>query len=217
MSSDGFELERRIQALEKEVRDIKEPLTATLMDLRSTISELENPFNYISKIIDVQPKEKERQEEAQRTSTKEKEPSLAQKNSPKNEATTSQTIPLLDQMNTNPWQLQLNILVVSDMLLKIFGKEELKRVMGEYVKDGWINREMAKAVEEAVDKIYADGLPPIVGRAGLEDHLLALYLLYRLSSQPSDPLLPVLLIFLNRVRSERREHSVPKESELEWR
>lgn len=46
-------LEKRIRELEEEVKKMKEPIESTLMDIRQLISELENPFNYIAKLIDL--------------------------------------------------------------------------------------------------------------------------------------------------------------------
>jgi len=46
-------LEKRIKELEEEVKKMKEPIESTLMDIRQLISELENPFNYIAKLIDL--------------------------------------------------------------------------------------------------------------------------------------------------------------------
>ncbi|MCS7116483.1 MAG: hypothetical protein NZ896_03325 [Nitrososphaerales archaeon] len=201
--SSGIDLESRVKTLEKEVQDIKEPLTNTLMDLRKTISELENPFNYVTKILEgglrIGDKEDgskiERNERNDRVAKNDEQ---LIKRFPNNSSTISEN-------NLGPWQFQLNVLVISDMLLKIFGKEELKKVMGEYVKDGWIDRETAKAVEDAINKIGDDSSNSL--KIFLEDHLLALYLLYRLSSYPTDPMLPILVILLNRAKGGSKNSS----------
>ncbi|MEM4006323.1 MAG: hypothetical protein QXT92_01505 [Nitrososphaerota archaeon] len=54
MSRESYDaLEKRIKELEEEVKKMKEPIESTLMDIRQLISELENPFNYIAKLIDL--------------------------------------------------------------------------------------------------------------------------------------------------------------------
>ena len=54
MSGESYDaLEKRIKELEEEVKKMKEPIESTLMDIRQLISELENPFNYIAKLIDL--------------------------------------------------------------------------------------------------------------------------------------------------------------------
>ena len=54
MSHEGTSsLKRRLEELEKEVKMLREPLENTLMDVRELISNLENPFNYISSFIDL--------------------------------------------------------------------------------------------------------------------------------------------------------------------
>lgn len=194
MSSGELDLESRVKALEKEVHDIKEPITNTLMDIRKTISELENPFNYVTKIL----------EGNMKIDNKDEASKLERKGINKLEEERVKEFPnnssMISENKLNPWQFQLNVLVISDILVKIFGKEGLKKVMGEYVKDGWIDRETVKAVEDAIGKINNELSDQL--KACLEDHLLALYLLYRLSTYPTDPMLPILVILLNRTKED---------------
>ena len=54
MSSDEeVSLKKRLEELEEEVRKLKEPLETTLMDVREIISNLENPFNYVASILEL--------------------------------------------------------------------------------------------------------------------------------------------------------------------
>jgi len=46
-------LKKRLEELEEEVRKLKEPLETTLMDVREIISNLENPFNYVANILEL--------------------------------------------------------------------------------------------------------------------------------------------------------------------
>jgi hypothetical protein len=218
------DLEEKIKALEKELQEIKEPLTSTLMDLRDTISELENPFNYLSKIVDKNEEEKKDPEPAQQKMEEAEKPAepVQPKSVQPSESKQVQNVETLHMQNSegnepSPWHLQLNVLVVTDTLLRMFGRDGLKRVVAEYVKDGWITREVARAVDEAMAKLAErDSIPEYAGKAGLEEHLLALYVLYRLSSHPGDPLLPVLLLFLSKSRIERGDQ-LPPRLDGEWR
>jgi len=208
-SSELSELEKRVKAIEKEIQEIREPLYTTLTDLRSTIAELENPFNYISKMIEaISPKDDKKGEEginrgvgeAVKETTningsKERELESAAKEGTNKNFDGSNGF----KINPEEWQRQFNILVVSNLLLEVFDRDELMRVLAEYVKDGWINRELAKTIEEAVDKLTINKKGALDG-VGLEEHLLTLYILYKLSNQPNDPVLPLLLILLNRLR-----------------
>jgi hypothetical protein len=209
-SSEISELERRVKAIEKEIQELREPIYTTVTDLRSTLAELENPFNYISKIIEtVSPKGEKKGEggasKAVGESVKgaanidgsegrELEAAAAKEGANKN-------FDGSDGFRINPeeWQRQFNILVVSNLLLEVFDREELMKVLAEYVKDGWISRGLAKTIEEAVDKLTINRKGALDG-VGLEEHLLTLYILYKLSNQPNDPVLPLLLILLNKLR-----------------
>ena len=46
-------LKKRLEELEEEVRKLREPLETTLMDVREIISNLENPFNYVANILEL--------------------------------------------------------------------------------------------------------------------------------------------------------------------
>ncbi len=203
------ELEKRVKAIEKEIQEIREPLYTTLTDLRSTIAELENPFNYISKMIEaISPKDDKRgggssnklEETAKHAAnidgSKEQDLETAA-----GKEGINKNLDGSDGFKINPeeWQRQFNILVVSNLLLEVFDRDELMRVLAEYVKDGWISRELAKTIEEAVDKLTFSKKGALDG-VGLEEHLLTLYILYKLSNQSNDPVLPLLLILLNRLR-----------------
>ena len=209
-SGELSELEKRVKAIEKEIQEIREPLYTTLTDLRSTIAELENPFNYISKMIEtVSPKDDKKAVENDYKvvegaakdgahidgSEDRKLGSAGAKKSANEKFDGSNGF----KINAEEWQHQFNILVVANLLLEVFDRDELMRVLAEYVKDGWISRELAKTIEEAVDKLTINKKGALDG-VGLEEHLLTLYILYKLSNQPNDPVLPLLLILLNRLR-----------------
>ncbi|MEM3386588.1 MAG: hypothetical protein QXN08_02805 [Nitrososphaerales archaeon] len=205
MSSEVSELERRIKSIEKEIQEIREPLYTTLTDLRSTIAELENPFNYISKMIDsIDLKEKKKEGKEAIGSIKVGEAKDNNKDGgldvSAKESSSSTNLHTGFKMDSEQWYYQFNVLVVSNLLLEIFEKDELKKVLAEYVKDGWVSRELAKTIEEAVDKLTVNRKVSQIDNEVLESHLFALYILYKLSNQPNDPVLPFLLILLNRLR-----------------
>ena len=52
-SDEDLSLKKRLEELEEEVRKLKEPLETTLMDVREIISNLENPFNYVASILEL--------------------------------------------------------------------------------------------------------------------------------------------------------------------
>ena len=52
-SDEEVSLKKRLEELEEEVRKLKEPLETTLMDVREIISNLENPFNYVASILEL--------------------------------------------------------------------------------------------------------------------------------------------------------------------
>jgi len=211
MSSELSELEKRVKAIEKEIQEIREPLYTTLTDLRSTIAELENPFNYISKMIEALTPKADKKPEEGVNKTVEQESAKEAANIDGNEDRGAGNAIAKEgtnkkfggdngfKINAEEWQHQFNILVVSNLLLEVFNREELMRVLAEYVKDGWISRELAKTIEDAVDKLTINRKGALDG-VGLEEHLLTLYILYKLSNQPNDPVLPLLLILLNRLR-----------------
>jgi len=214
--SEATDLEAKIKALEEELREIKEPITSILMDLRSTISELENPFHYIAKLVDKDEDKIESPDSAQQKARETVEPARAPQPAESQQAVDS-AVENPRGNEPSPWHLQLNVLVVTDTLLRIFGRDGLKRVVAEYVKDGWITRDVAKAVDEALAKLTErDPIPEFTGKVGLEEHLLALYVLYRLSSHPGDPLLPVLLLFLSKSRMEHGDQ-LSHRFDGEWR
>ena len=53
VSEEDASLRKRLEELEEEVRKLKEPLETTLMDVREIISNLENPFNYVASILEL--------------------------------------------------------------------------------------------------------------------------------------------------------------------
>ena len=53
MSEEAGSLRRKFEELEEEVKRLREPLESTLMDVRELISNLENPFNYATSVLNL--------------------------------------------------------------------------------------------------------------------------------------------------------------------
>jgi hypothetical protein len=217
------ELARKVEEIEREIRNIKQPLVGTLTDLRKLMSEIENPFNYLVKCIETgklsglpnEIKPINKREEVYKEIKKEERGKERKRNEESAKEKVTETTQNLigfasslfskevkhGMVDTTQWQLQLNVLVATEFLLQLFGRQGLRRVVAEYVKDNWISQDIARVVEDAIDKLSIKQEVPEQKNSGLEENLLALYVLYRLSSEPLDPLLPVLLILLKRAKN----------------
>lgn len=212
------ELARKVEEIEREIKNIKQPLVGTLTDLRKLMADIENPFNYLVKCMEAgklgqlpnglkrvnkgEVKEKITKEvkKVSKEVDREKVPEIPQSMVSFASAFLPKDVKH-SLVDTTQWQLQLNVLVATEFLLQLFGRQGLRRVVAEYVKDNWISQDIARVVEDAIDKLSIKQEIPEQTNAGLEENLLALYVLYRLSTEPLDPLLPVLLILLKRAKN----------------
>jgi len=78
----------------------------------------------------------------------------------------------------------LPILACTSILLSLFDEEELRHHLNFYVAKGWVPRDVALAVKEALEVVPKDPNSAALRRERrprVEDHVIAVYLLNRLA------------------------------------
>ena len=166
-------LRKRVEKLESQIDQLSGPLTQMVVDVRTMLSEIENPFNYLSqmgfsdlikslrskngeqKIIlkqeETQPKQKERKktEEKEKAENKVAEPIVPPKREPlKN--TRSLLKHKEDRFIKDETCLDsinvMNLLACTGFLLELFGRDRLRDELNFYEQEGWIDMETKEAI-----------------------------------------------------------------------
>jgi len=202
-------LEERIAKLENELNSVVDEVRTVLVDVRSTISELDNPLNYIKelglssliesaieekleKIIDDKLKEirkevKEKisqvktlkQPEEKKEEKKHTKPSQLELSPYGIDLKLNKSLERLVRESSTSIDKILSMLTCAGCLVYIFGKRGVERVLDEYAKRGWITHDLKLTLLQISSLLELDGLPD-EKETGIEDHLIVMYLLDKL-------------------------------------
>ncbi len=196
-----IDIERRIRMLEEEVQKMKEPLEKTLMDIRGLINELENPFEYVTKLIGTFPVRELKPDEG--VTKPEQKP---RQQSPPAEHTIEATpqAHASTERHIGGVMKFLNVLALTSLMVRLIGRERLLSMLSStfwraLIPSGTIiqiieSLEMLNRFENDVRDSNFQKAPTI------EDGLIAAYLLNRLAEGDDDPLFMLLLLVVNKLQ-----------------
>lgn len=192
-------LEKRLRELEEEVRKMKEPLETTLMDVRQLISNLENPFNYITKIIDLDriPSKQVTQEVEDVKKTKKIE-SLHESIEDFNHVSREDAWAGLGEIHRDQVNL-LNILACGSILIKLLGQDHVIKFLNSKIVNQLAPRKLIYSLMDAVDFLlkYSGGELYIQSpsQISLDSIVAAAYIVSLLASSKVDDRFFILLMF----------------------
>ena len=222
-------LKKRVASLEEEIRSVYEPLKNTILDIRTLMSELENPFNYlrqlglsdeflnaqnldekVEKIVDARLRHilDERINKALNRMVRPEKGEASQEgegaeNTPPHEQHEHQ--PPASKVKGDPEASPaISTLVCAEYLLHLFGKKNLPRILETYVSKRWISEEAKAAILKASKVLTNSGLTSKTYsgtfQGDLTDHLLAISLINTVSRSDA-PNFYTLLLLKDRVKS----------------
>ncbi|MCS7135796.1 MAG: hypothetical protein RMJ14_04400 [Nitrososphaerota archaeon] len=186
--------------LEEEVQKMKEPLERTLMDVRGLINELENPFEYITKLIGTFPvKELKPINEAIKN-----EQNLHQ------QLQTERSVERVAQPYTSTGRCSfgvtkfLNVLALTSLMVKLIGHERLLSMLSSTSWRSLIPPDIIVQIIESLEilKKFEGETHSTNSQKTLmiEDGLISAYLLNKLVEGDDDPLFILLLLVINRIQ-----------------
>lgn len=192
-------LEKRLRELEEEVRKMKEPLETTLMDVRQLISDLENPFNYVAKIIDLekfQPKQESLEvENIKKINRKE----VLHKPIQDLEDVGRESIEPRFEGHQGGHVNLLNILACGSILIKLLGQEHVLKFLNSRIASQLVPRGLIYSLIDAVDFLlkYSGGELYVrsQSRISLDSIVAAAYIISLLSNNRVDDRFFMLLMF----------------------
>ncbi|MEM1583824.1 MAG: hypothetical protein QXF28_02710 [Nitrososphaerota archaeon] len=192
-------LEKRLRELEDEVRRMKGPLETTLMDVRQLISELENPFNYVAKIIDLekfQPRQASQEVENVKKSSKKEvfqEPLQDFEDVGRESIGSRFEEPHLGQVNL------LNVLACGSILIKLLGPEHVLKFLNSRIAGQLVPRRLIYSLIDVVDFLlkYSGGEVYVrsPSRLSLDSTVAAAYIISLLANNRVDDRFFILLMF----------------------
>ncbi|MEM4311464.1 MAG: hypothetical protein QXX95_03660 [Nitrososphaerales archaeon] len=216
LQADLLSLKDKVEKMEKEIKGIKQPIEKTLVDLRLLLSELENPFNYIQKFLPINELEKSKEEKSKEEKTEPEkkfdEEKTDSKTIPKIIDAKKSNVELIlpttvtntikkessEDLSYSDWLSYTNTLSCAYILLNIFGRNTLQDVLIGYLRKNWITKEIVNVIEDAIDTIMKsvsaiDEINLEEPRyVTVEDHLIAIYLIDRLSKNRADLIFQII-------------------------
>jgi len=216
LEDEVMEMRKRMERLEKEVKEVSEPLQKTLLDIRSMLSELENPFNYLKFMgYETPPAPTPKTDEAnarvlQKREVTDEKPA----NKPFKEAV--QKAPPSEKAGSpsknyrtplNFYNSPIPMFACATYLILTFGKDGLLDLLKRYGEEGWIPEEVEKSIRKTVEIIFGKvGEKPLEAPLNnrmplsVEDYLIALLLLNKLAEyEEDDTTFLILLLILNKM------------------
>ena len=178
------ELKTKLAKVEEQVREIVEPVKKTLFDIRTLMSELENPFNLLRVLGENLDKYRSSQPESlseavQPKEAAEKEPAKeipTDRSQPKNCLGTEPSKPQPREIKSliSEWlktredkQAEASleaggygkfmaVLACTSYLVFTFGKVKLEELLEAYERDGWIPEGISKTIKSVAKTVFGE-------------------------------------------------------------
>ena len=184
-------------SLDDEIRRLKKMIEDTLMEVRVLISELENPFQYLSKYIsgkDLEGGGDRREIKVDRSGFKkeDREKVIVSKED-------KDSMKKVGDIKVDS-RHELNILyekalLLADILLRLFGRDNTHKMLHLFYRRGIIDEETYMTMLDVIDYLNIESEYGFIeSKASIEDYLFALYLLNKLKDKYNDELFYALLI-----------------------
>ncbi|MEM0456439.1 MAG: hypothetical protein QXP86_04505 [Nitrososphaerota archaeon] len=195
------DVEKRIKMLEEEIQKMKEPLEKTLMDIRGLINELENPFEYITKLIGTFPVKELKLSDG----TSKAEQNLHQQQPYAERIIEEKTKPYTSAGRYNLGATRfLNVLALTSLMVRFIGHERLLSMLSSASWRSLIPSDTIVQIIESLDmlKKFENEVQNQYPQSTLtvEDGLISAYLLNKLAEGDDDPLFILLLLIINRLQ-----------------
>ncbi|MEM0204836.1 MAG: hypothetical protein QXM57_03525 [Nitrososphaerota archaeon] len=195
------DVEKRIKVLEEEIQKMKEPLEKTLMDIRGLINELENPFEYITKLIGTFPVKELKLSDG----TSKAEQNLHQQQPYAERIIEEKTKPYTSAGRYNLGATRfLNVLALTSLMVRFIGHERLLSMLSSASWRSLIPSDTIVQIIESLDmlKKFENEVQNQYPQSTLtvEDGLISAYLLNKLAEGDDDPLFILLLLIINRLQ-----------------
>ncbi|MCD6536308.1 MAG: hypothetical protein J7K49_04665 [Thaumarchaeota archaeon] len=195
MGDEYGSLRKKFEELEEEVKKLKEPLETTLMDVRELISNLENPFNYATNILNVEELKKQSEDVEKGFEQKAEEDLVRGESEP---IPRKQPIALLPE---DIGGKSLATITCAYLLLKLLGKEYAVGFLNSRAARKFAPPRVLESLTDAIELILSlDGLDRFniarVGKPDEEFTVAAAYLLNLLSSGADEKFFIILILLL---------------------
>jgi len=211
-------IEEKVNALEKAIEEITQQTKQVLMDTRTILSELDNPLNYLrslgldevtlgmveDKIKEITDKElKKFREEIKALATQQEKLQKEQDEQTTYELKANSSPEVLNtRQHTQVQQNQnidetISLIVCTGYLLYTFGKKALEKVLDDYAKRGWISDEVKLSITRVASIMDSTSFPD-EREVGIEDHIIATYLLDKLTKGGNSIDFMVILLLLGK-------------------
>ncbi|MEM0090359.1 MAG: hypothetical protein QXF84_03315 [Nitrososphaerota archaeon] len=195
------DVEKRIKVLEEEIQKMKEPLEKTLMDIRGLINGLENPFEYITKLIGTFPVKELKLSDG----TSKAEQNLHQQQPYAERIIEEKTKPYTSAGRYNLGATRfLNVLALTSLMVRFIGHERLLSMLSSASWRSLIPSDTIVQIIESLDmlKKFENEVQNQYPQSTLtvEDGLISAYLLNKLAEGDDDPLFILLLLIINRLQ-----------------
>lgn len=196
MGDEYGSLRKKFEELEEEVKRLKEPLETTLMDVRELISNLENPFNYATRILTAEGLKKQSENVENGFEQKAEEGDLA-----RGEGVPPSEKQLMALLPGGVKGKSLATITCAYLLLKLLGKEHAVGFLSSRAARKFAPPRILESLTDAIELILSlDGLDRFnVARVGKPDEeftVAAAYLLNLLSSGADEKFFIILILLL---------------------
>ena len=191
------ELKSKLEKIEKEFNQLKEPLKKTLTDIRTIISELENPFNYLRAILGEVPVSSIEEKLIPLEKQEKEEGVLEKKESEEVEEKKKEVLRISEEIKEKVPQdkrRHIAVIVSAWYLVRIFGgvKNALQHI-DYYEKCGWVSPATSREVKDAI-RLFEGEIETEYSRAGITEQITAIYLLNKLATDYLDSVFLILLL-----------------------
>lgn len=209
----GGDLEERVRRLEEEVKKSTDAIKDVLMDVRTLVSELENPFNYLAAYLKGAPPgtshdEDEGAEGEESGGGQEDEPApseaQATAGAPAKAPRASQLVESVSVVGGGAdrggeWdrvKKGLTALVVAEYLYRMFGPDLSRKLLLMYSKRGWISQGSTQLLLTILDDLpsLSSKYPQDFNYTSPEDHVIALCLIKAMEDDSINPQLLLMLM-----------------------
>lgn len=187
MSDEASVLKKKFEEIEEEIRRLREPLESTLMDVRELVSNLENPFNYATRVLSL-----DAGKDDDEAGVKGIEPIASEERAPANAHS------IFPELRA-PGRHNLSVLLCSYLLLKVLGRERALSFLNSRFARKIAPISLLEALNDSVELLssYESVNELVSGQIFKEDlMLLAAYLVHALAANADERFFTSLCLML---------------------
>lgn len=201
MSRTGEGQKTDLKRLEDEIRELKEPIEKTIMDVRELIAEIDNAVITST------------ENQKSKPALKKQLPATAGMNNKQEERVEQSSRPTSQRARfwTNSTEsdfaasayMDLNLYAVTSFMLRLLGYQNLERILLSIRSSAenvdWLKNQVREIAEIILRGTRPDGVSEKYPLPGSDAYLLGFYLLSLFLQRPGDPNIGLLVITLSRI------------------